>query len=49
MEEFYGEEDYVVMLRAECGEEIELWEPKVTRILMYCDACKESQVFSVEE
>lgn len=41
-------DDFVIILAADCGEEIEVYEP-IYRITAYCDNCEKFHVYSAQE
>lgn len=43
---FDDDEDYVVILYGDCGEEIEIWEPEITKMTAFCPRCDRIHQFS---
>lgn len=41
------EYDYVMILRGDCGEELEIWDPTITQISMFCDKCNRIHPFFI--
>lgn len=38
-------DDEVLVYQSECGDQLELWEPKGDSVNAYCDSCKIMHVY----